>query len=212
MWTEALFVLLVLTDLMLLDSSLLSFSIRIVAAQGIALGALPLLTMEPGQLSRALFLAALTISLKGGVFPWLLTRTLRGANVRREMEPLVGYPLSLVLGVAALAFSFWLGSRIGDLGRGLAPLSIPAAFFTIFVGLFLIVARRKALTQVLGFVVLENGIYSFGLMLVGHIHWLVELGVLLDVFVAVFIMGIAIYHISREFDHMDVDQLDRLRG
>ncbi len=59
---------------------------------------------------------------------------------------------------------------------------------------------------------MENGIYAFGVALVGGVPLLVELGVLLDVFVAVFVMGIAIYHINREFDHIDADQLDRLRG
>ena len=82
----------------------------------------------------------------------------------------------------------------------------------VLVGLFLIVSRRKAITQVLGYIVAENGIYALGVALVGGVPLLVELGVLLDVFVAVFIMSIAAYHISREFDHIDVDQLDRLKG
>ena len=83
---------------------------------------------------------------------------------------------------------------------------------TLLIGLFVIVSRRKAITQVLGYIVVENGIYALGVALVGDVPLLVELGVLLDVFVAVFIMSIAAYHISREFDHIDVDQLDRLKG
>jgi hydrogenase-4 component E len=63
----------------------------------------------------------------------------------------------------------------------------------------------------LGYLVLENGIYIFGVTLVRDQPWLVETGILLDVFVAVFVMGIAIFHISREFDHMDVDQLTVLK-
>ena len=96
---------------------------------------------------------------------------------------------------------------------GHAPCWCPAALFTILVGLFLIVSRRKALNQVLGYLVLENGIYAFGVAPgAASVPLLVELGVLLDVFVAVFVMGIAIYHINREFDHIDADQLDRLKG
>jgi len=86
-----------------------------------------------------------------------------------------------------------------------------AAMFTILTGLLLIVSRRKALTQVVGYLVMENGVYAFGAALAVDEPLLVELGVLLDVLVAVFVMGIAIYHISREFDHIDTDQLSALR-
>jgi hydrogenase-4 component E len=86
-------------------------------------------------------------------------------------------------------------------------LLVPTAFFLILTGMFLIVARRQALTQALGYLVLENGIYAFGSLLAKSAPWLVELGVLLDVFAAVFIMGIIIFHIHREFDHIDTHRL-----
>lgn len=212
MGLDTLFIFLVLTSLALLGTSLLNSSIRVVAFQGAALSFLPFLVMESSWALRAVCLAALTMGLKGIVFPWMLNRSLREANLRREIAPLVGYSLSLVLGIALLILAFWLAGRLHRIGVGISTLSLASAFFMMFTGLFLIIARRKALTQVLGFLVLENGVYAFGLTVVGHIHWLVELGVLLDVFVAVFIMGIAIDHISREFDHINVDQLDQLKG
>jgi hydrogenase-4 component E len=88
---------------------------------------------------------------------------------------------------------------------------VPVALFTSLVGLFVIISRRKALTQVLGYLVLENGIYTFGVGLVQNTPMLVELGVLLDVFVAVFVMGIAIFHINRQFDHIDTDRMVLLK-
>jgi hydrogenase-4 component E len=88
---------------------------------------------------------------------------------------------------------------------------VPVALFTSLAGLFLIVSRKKALTQVLGYLVLENGIYAFGVGVVQGTPMLVELGVLLDVFVAVFVMGITIFHINRQFDHIDTDQLATLK-
>ena len=87
-----------------------------------------------------------------------------------------------------------------------------ASIFLILVGLFLIIGRRKALMQVIGYLVLENGIFVFGVITVVEAPLLVELGVLLDAFVAVFVMGIAIFHINREFGSMDVDRLTALRG
>jgi hydrogenase-4 component E len=88
---------------------------------------------------------------------------------------------------------------------------VPAAFHAILIGLFLIVSRRKAVAQVLGYLALENGVFVFGVGLVRQATLLVEMGILLDVFVAVFVMGIAIFHISREFDHIDTDRLSLLK-
>jgi hydrogenase-4 component E len=67
-------------------------------------------------------------------------------------------------------------------------------------------SRSKAITQVLGYLTLENGVYAFGATVAFGMPILVELGILLDVFVGVFVMGIAIFHISRQFDHIDTDQ------
>ncbi len=212
MWLDTLYVLLMLTSVPLLGASRLHSVIRPTALQGVALSLLPFLARTaPGTL-RAAGLAVLTMGLKGVVFPLLLRHALRNARVRREIEPLVGYALSLVVAIALLILAFWLAARLQRIGIGLSLSGLAAALFLIFSGLFLTVARRKALTQVLGFLVIENGIYLFGLSAVVDVHWLIELGVLLDVFVAVFIMGIAIHRISREFEHIDVAQLDQLKG
>jgi hydrogenase-4 component E len=88
---------------------------------------------------------------------------------------------------------------------------IPAAMAMALCGLFLIIARRQALTQVIGYLVFENGIYLFGLAISAKNPLLVELGVLLDVFVGVFVMGIVIYHINREFDSISVEDLRMLK-
>lgn len=207
----------VLTNLILLGSSRRRSCIQLVAAQGILLGLLPLqvLSADVSITFEALFLSLASIVLKGVVFPRLLLRAERTAGVKREFQPIIGYSASVLLGVLFLAFSMWVGSRL-RLPAGLdetvgARLAVPASLFSLLIGLFLIISRNKALTQVLGYLVMENGIYVFGVMFVHEQPWLVETGILLDVFVAVFVMGIAIFHISREFDHMDVDQLSVLK-
>ncbi len=81
----------------------------------------------------------------------------------------------------------------------------------MMMGLFMTVSRLKALTQVIGYLVFENGIYIFGLLASRDMPWLLEMGVLLDVFVAVFVMGIVIHHISREFDSIHTDRLTQLK-
>ncbi|MGA2180913.1 MAG: NADH-quinone oxidoreductase subunit K [Verrucomicrobiota bacterium] len=212
MATDLILVLVVLTNLKLLGSSRLGASIRVVAAQGVMLGLLPVLAHMHELSLHFAAMAVGTIILKGMVFPWLLFRALREAEVTREVEPYVGYITSILIGLAALAASFWLGGRLPVSTVEPSSLLVPSALFSILAGLFLIVARKRAVNQVLGFLVLENGIYTFGVGIVAETPFLVELGVLLDAFVAVFVMGIAVYHINREFDHIEVDRLDRLKG
>jgi len=212
-WTDTLLVFVLLGDFFLLGSSRIRASIRTVAAQGLLLGFLPLLVQEGAETPRAVFLFAVGIGLRGVAFPWLLFRAQRAVMVRREAEPFVGFTPSLLAGTLGLVLCFWLGARL-PLPRPAASVSslvVPVAFFTIFTGLFLIVGRKTALAQVLGYLVIENGIYAFGVSQALVEPLLVEMGILLDAFAAVFVMGITIFHISREFDNIDVDQLASLK-
>ncbi len=203
-------VLIMLINLALLGSSRLSVCVRLSAAQGILLSVLPL-EMPEHDFWSVFVVAAIILLLKGFVFPALLVRTLRTAQVRDEVVPIVSYAASLVVGVAVLCLGFWISSRLTLPHPATSPLVLPLALSTTLVGLFLIVSRKTALMQVIGYLVLENGIYIFGLSLVQDEPFLVEMGILLDIFVAVFVMGIAIFHINREFDHIDVGQLTSLK-
>ena len=204
-------ILLVLTAFVLLGSSRLGSCIRVVALQGVLLGYLTLAARPDEASLRAPILAVASTGLKGIAFPWLLARAVRHAEVRREVEPLVGYSLSIIIGMLGLAVSLWLAARLPRPAPPISSFVIPVALFMLLTGLFVIVARRKAVTQALGYLVMENGIYAFGVGLVEGTPMLLELGILLDVFVAVFVMGIAIFHIGREFDHIDTDRMTALR-
>jgi hydrogenase-4 component E len=211
-WLELATVLLFLTNLAMLGLSELGACVRMAAIQGILLGFITLIVRGEGLSIRLLILSVLSIGLKGFVFPFLLLRSIREAGVRREVEPFVGYVTSIVVGLLMLAVSMWISARIPVPSTAIPSFQIPVALSTIFTGLFLVVSRRKALNQAIGYLVFESGIYMFGITAVGEIPFLVELGVLLDVFVAVFVMGIAMNHINREFDHIDADQLSSLKG
>ena len=118
----------------------------------------------------------------------------------------------MAIGVVMLAASFGLGAHLPLPASSVPALVVPVAFFNLFSGLFLIIGRRTALTQVLGYLVMENGIYAFGMTFVSRQSMLVELGVLLDLAVGVFVMVLLIFHISRQFEHTDVDRLNHLKG
>ena len=209
--TETLLIFVVLVDLYALAASRLGALIRTVALQGIVLGIVPLVA-DPAELTfRSALLAILSMALKGFVFPILLFRATRDEAVRREVAPYVGYSLSLLIGSLMIGASFIAGSRLPLPFPAISPLLVPVALSTALIGLFIIVSRRKAATQILGYLVLENGIFVFGLTLSGKMPWLVEMGVLLDVFVGVFVMGLALRHIHRAFDSIDADRLTALR-
>ncbi len=210
---ELILVVAFLTNLSLLGSSRLASCIKAIAIQGVVLGLLPLFIREEALDLRLLAFALVTLGVKGYMFPVLLTRSLREVNVTREDQPWVGYSASLLSGILILGLSFWMAAyfELPPLPHKVTGLVLPVALSTILIGLFVIISRKLALMQVIGYLVMENGIYIFGVALAQEYPLLVEMGILLDVFVAVFVMGIAIFHISREFDHIDVDQLSNLK-
>ncbi len=210
-WTDLILIAVLLTNLALTGLSSLGTCVRVVALQGVLLGLVTLGVRQDEVSLHVLVLAGGTVAIKGFVFPRLLRKAVREAGIRQEVEPFVGFASSLVIGTLALPLAMWLSGRLPPVGPSVPPLLVPAAFHAILTGLLLIVSRRKAVTQVLGYLALENGIFIFGVGLARQATLLVEIGILLDVFAAVFVMGIAIFHISREFDHIDTDQLSLLK-
>jgi hydrogenase-4 component E len=208
---DLLLILVILSNLRLLASSRLGACIKWAAWQGILLGLLTITAAWPHPPIQTWVLAIVAASLKGLAFPWLLFRTLRRVQVRREIEPYIGFNLSLGIGLVLLLIAFSLARRL-PLPEGLdSEFWIPAAFFSLLTGLLLIVARKTAVMQVIGYLILENGIFAYGAGAARHAPLLLEMGILLDLFVAVFVMGIALFHIARDFDHINVDRLVSLK-
>jgi hydrogenase-4 component E len=207
---DLILVLAILLDLGILAVSRLVTGVRLFALQSLLLAFLPLLgeAAQGEALSlHAPLVAAGTLALKVLLIPYILTRIVRTGEIHAEITPLLGFTASVFVGALLVAGSFAVATR---LPLPLAPLSslvVPAAFSTLIIGLLVLISRLNAITQVLGFLLVENGIFLFGLMLLKSMPILVELGILLDVFVGVFIMVIVVYHIRREFDHMDTDAL-----
>ena len=155
-------------------------------------------------------IAATNAAVKGIALPMLLAFAVRKAGVVREVEPLVSFRASLIivflLNVAALA----VGKALHIHEAIASEIAIPTAVTTMGTGLFLTCSRRKAITQVIGFLAFENGIAVFGSGILMEYGTVVELGILLDVFVLVFVLGIAIQQISRTFSSIDTDKLNQL--
>ncbi len=206
---DLLLLLIVLTNFWVLGTTRLSAAIRATAVQGVLLAGLPI-ALYPGTSPHILGLALGTFVVKAVVLPTLLSRAIREAAVRREIEPLIGFAPSMIFGALAVALAFTIAPKL-PLPDLQTPVLVPVSLSTVVIGLLILTTRSKALTQVVGYLILENGIYVFGLSQVERVPFLVEVGVLLDIFVGVFIMGIVVFHINREFESLDSARLTELR-
>jgi hydrogenase-4 component E len=185
-------------------------AIQAIALQGILLGMLPVLVHRDLGL-RGLVLVAGVILLKGVGIPRLLLHALREVNLQREIRPLVGYITSLLLGAVGTGLALLLADRLPLAPEDAGQLLVPASLATVFTGFLILTTRQKAFMQVLGYLVLENGIFAFGLLLLEAMPFLVEAGVLLDLFTGVFIMGIILHHINREVASVSTEHLSQLK-
>jgi hydrogenase-4 component E len=204
---NALLVVLLVLNLFALGNSRIQSVIHIVAAQGALLGLITLLMHERLTLPIVLSAAA-AVLIKAIVIPAIMVRSLRAAEIKREVEPFIGFLPSILLGAAATAAAL-LFSRTLD--SSAPSLIIPAAIATVLVGFIILISRFKAISQVLGYLVLENGIFIFGMLLIEAIPLVVEMGMLLDLFVGVFVISIITNHINQAFSSMDTRRLVSLK-
>ncbi len=208
--TELLAIVMILLNFRLLGGSRLKACIQALAIQALVLNILPVLA----NFSRDPWVITLVIGstlIKAVLLPALLMQAINKTGVTNEVKPIIGYTRSLLIGAAMLALCALASRALKVPFSDAEQLLVPVSLFTILTGAFLLVARRKAINQVLGFLVLENGVYLFGVTFAVSEPWLVQMGVLLDVLAAVFIMGIIIYHINREFGDIDIDRLSNLK-
>ena len=207
---DFLLMLVVVLGLAALAANRANARIRVVALQGVVLGALLIISHWDEVTWHLILVAVLSALVKGLAIPWLLARSTNGASGHQADRAYIGATLSLVLGAVALGVGFWLASLLPLPQEASSDLIVPVSLTTVFMGLLLLVSRRTATSQVLGYVLLENGTFAFSLALAASLPTLVEMGVLLDLFAAVFVMVITIYQIDREFDHIDASRLREL--
>jgi len=185
--------------------------IRAMSLQGVVLGVMPLL-MEHAALDwQVVLVAVATMAGKGWLIPGLLRRAMRAANIEREILPFIGYVPSLLLGAGGTIAAVALARALPLLPEHAGTLLVPGAIASVLTGFILLIGRAKAISQVCGYLILENGIYLFGLLLIHSTPLLVESGILLDVTVGVFVTGIIVDRIQRAFDSLDTRKLTTLR-
>jgi hydrogenase-4 component E len=197
-------------DFVALGVSRIRAVISAVALQGILLGILALL-VHPDVGPRGILLVVVTIGLKGFIIPRFLVHAMREANIQHEVKPVVNFMSSLTLGALGTGLAMVFAYTLPLAEEHKNSLLGPASLSTVWTGFLMLTTRKKAINQVLGYLLLENGIFLFGLLLLEAMPFLVEVGLLLDLFTGVFVMGIVIHHISREFTSISTEYLSELK-
>lgn len=192
-------------------------NIRAFGAQSFLLASIAATIAYFNHAPHIYFVAVLTLALKAILVPVFLERLVMKIEIRQEIEPFVNVPLSVIISGLLTLLAYVVAESFhrpeettGPASLGHNTLAVAIALFLI--GFFMMVNRRKALTQVLGLLCLENGILLAAISLTYGMPLIVEIGVLFDVLVAALLLAILIYHISETFDSMDVSRLSRLRG
>jgi hydrogenase-4 component E len=205
-----LLVVVLLLNFFLLGTSRLQAVINASAMQGVLLGILTLCVHE-GFGVWMVIITVVTLLVKGALIPGMLLRALRDAAIRREVEPFIGFLPCLLFGALGTGASLIFARTLPLAQEHMGSLLVPAALATVWTGFLVLTTRRKAITQVVGYLVLENGIFIMGLTLLQAMPFMVEMGALLDLFVGIFVMGIILNHIRREFSSLDTAHLSALK-
>ncbi len=153
----------------------------------------------------------LTLAIKVVLLPYILHKLIQKLHIHKEVESVVNVPATMLMGIALVIFSYHLTSPIRELSTLITKSTLAVALATVLLGLLMMITRRHAVTQIIGFLAVENGLFFAATSATYGMPLVVELGVALDLLIAAFIFGIFFFHINTTFDSLDVDQMARLK-
>lgn len=185
--------------------------LKTLAFQGVLLFLISLVNAAGRGPFEIVFLSVETLGVKAIAIPAILFNLVRKNDLRREIEPSLPQFFSLLLGSLVFVFGFLVAFWARDLRAGLEPLSFGVSISVIVSGLLLVMSRRKIVTHILGYIMMENGIFLLSLSVANEMPFIVNLGVLLDVFVAVYLFVMFSNRIQRAYDEDRIDALQNLK-
>ncbi len=202
--------LLLLAFAMLAQRRVLSL-INLFAAQGLALAASTAIVAWGTGQTHLYWSAGLTLLLKVILLPWLLYRLIRQLEVRWDVEPLINIPTTMLVGIVLVVFSFNLAVPISQLASTVTRATLGIALACVMLSFLMMITRRKAITQVVGFLSMENGLFFAATSATYGMPMVVELGIALDVLVGMLILGVFFFQIREQFDSLDLKHLEKLK-
>ncbi len=184
--------------------------IKIVAFQGIVVSLIPLAIGHQLSFGGMVFTVS-TLLIRGIVIPVAILLAIKKVAIRREVEPIVGPQVSLLAALLLLVAAFYVSGKLDLSVAGRSDLLLPTAITLFVAGMFLLMSRRNAIAMVLGYMMMENGIYLGGTTLSVRAHHIVEFGILLDVLAGVMLMAVILQNIKRTLDDVDTSLLRTLK-
>ena len=159
-----------------------------------------------------LYIASImTLALKVILIPYILYILIHRLQIYKEVEDLTNIPLIMLIGIALVIFSYHVTAPIRELSTLLTRYTIAIALATVMLGLLMMITRRHAVTQIIGFLAMENGLFFAATSTTYGMPLVVELGVALDILIAAFIFGIFFFQIRNTFDSLDIEQMTKLK-
>jgi len=155
--------------------------------------------------------AVLTLALKVIAMPWFFYRLVRRLDVNRDVETVINIPTTILIGIALVIFAFNLALPISQMAGTVTRSTLGIAMACVLLAFLMMITRRKAMTQVIGFLAMENALFFAATSATYGMPLVVELGVALDVLVGVFVLGIFFFHIRETFDSLDLKHMERLK-
>jgi len=155
--------------------------------------------------------AALSLLLKVLLLPWILHRLIERLAVRFDTETLINIPSTMLIGILVVVFAFTLAQPISQLSSAVTRSALGVALAMVLLSFLMMITRRKAVSQVIGFLAMENGLFFAATSATYGMPMVVELGVALDVLVGTLILGVFFFQIREQFDSLDLHHLEQLR-
>lgn len=204
--------LMLVVQMLLIAQRMLLTSIRLFAIQSLLLAGIAAVVAYYYNAGHVYVVAALTFIGKVAFLPWLLNRLVHRIQIHQEIEPLLNAPSSMLVCGALTLLGYSVTRPFTSLEK-LGSNTLAIALALLLTGFFLMINRRKALTQVLALLTVENGVMLAAVALTTYgMPLVVELGIFFDVLVAVMVLGILVYRIRENFASMDTGKLDQLKG
>lgn len=191
-------------------TSLLPGLIKLLAFQGIIVSIVPLFMGHDMGIGEIVF-AMVTMAIRGVIIPLCIYLAIKKVAIRREVEPIIGYNASIMIGLALIVAATFVSQKFTVPSISDSALLLPTTITLLVAGMFLLIARRNAIAMVLGYIMMENGIYLVGTTFSIRALHIVEFGILLDVLAAVMIMAIILQNIKHTFDDIDTALLRTLK-
>jgi hydrogenase-4 component E len=185
--------------------------INLFAAQGVVLGVSTFVVAYTTGHGGLYLSGIITVVAKVIALPLILHWLIRRLNVKWDVETLINIPTIMLIGIALVIFAFNLAQPISAMASTVTRSTLGIAMACVMLAFLMMITRRKAVPQVIGFLAMENGLFFAATSATYGMPMVVELGIALDVLVGAFIFGIFFFQIREQFDSLDTHHMERLK-